>query len=295
MRFRRFLLVFLFLASGILPMFAEAPAAAVQPPAVWIITGLPGEAARVEKYLGLATGLRDTLARQYRIEATDIHLVFGKGNAAGKLPPCTRETLFAALDAAKQAAASRPVWIFFFGHAKSNGENAVFHISGSDVTFKEIAARLKQDGPQAKPMTIIAATAASGKFISLLASPGRAVLAAAVADAEDNEPELPGQLLATLQNPPETAVKRGSISLADLFSESKIRLAAWFEENNYELTESGCLDGNGDGIATRGPYKTDQTGAETHLLPLRQTPAPITVRAGDARLEIQLPDLPKNH
>lgn len=297
MRLCLFLLGFFFLLSSTLTELAAAPAApapGAQAPAVWIITGLSGDAARVEKYLALTTGLRDTLAKQYRIETADIHLVFGKGNVAGKLPPCTKDTLFAALDSAKQTAAGgRPVWIFFLGHAKSNGENAAFHISGADVTFKEMAARLKPEGTGAKSTTLIAAIAGSGKFVPLLAAPGRAVLAATVAEAEDNEPELPGQLLATLQNPPETALTRGAITLAELFSESKRRLEAWYEENGYELTESGCLDGNGDGIATRGPYKTDQIAAETHVLPLRQTPAPITIRAGDANLEIQLPELPK--
>jgi hypothetical protein len=57
--------------------------------------------------------------------------------------------------------------------------------------------------------------------------------------------------------------------LADIFTEGRKRLAAWFEENSYEPSEDACLDGNGDGIATRGPYKTDLAGAAERLLPLR--------------------------
>ncbi len=257
-------------AAGVASGATTAAAPETAAPAVWIIAGLPGDAKRAEKYQGIVTGLRDTLSGRCRIAAGDVHALFGTGAADAGLPACNRETLFAALDAAaRTAAAGRPVWIFFLGHAKSDGNNAVFHIAGPDATFTEMAARLKPAADAAAPVTILAATAASGKFVRLFAGPGRAILAADLPDAKDNEPELPAQLLAELQSPPDAAVQRGGITLAELFAGAKKRLAAWFDENGYVPTEDACLDGNGDGIATRGPYKTDQAAAEKRILPLR--------------------------
>lgn len=271
------------------PAPAAVPAKAAAP-AVWIIAGLPGDAEREAKYLELVAGFRDTLGKQCGVAPADLHILFGQGNADAKLPACTRESLLAALDEVRKSAASgRPTWVFLFGHAKSNGDNAFFHVSGPDVSFKEIAARLKPTDPGPQPLAFVAATAAAGKFIPLLAVPGRAVLAASLPEADDNEPELPAQLLAALRNPSNDARKSRRITLAELFTSSKSRLAAWYEDQGYELTEFGCLDGNGDGIATRGPYKTDQAGAEAYSLPLCELPpVPVITDADGNTFELDL-------
>lgn len=142
------------------------------------------------------------------------------------------------------------LFIFIAGHANGRDEEAVFHLPGEDIEYKELMRWL--DNLPAKETIVIVAAPQGHAWVEQFSKPGRIVLAAGGLREFDF---IPATFLRFFPNMFRAVAKRESESgpsyatLRDVFLETQKRVQEWYERNNLKTTELAVIDADGDGKA----------------------------------------------
>ena len=239
-----------------------------QSPRVWLFCGHAGDAEREVGFSSCLSGLREVLTERYVVPPESCLTLSGKA--------CPREALEAELaEVAGASQSPQPIWLFFLGHANATATGAAYNLHGPDISDRELGrAFAGVNGPA--QVVVFFTTSNSGAFLRALARPGRIVVTATMPRGETNETFFPHELLEALIDPATDADRDGSVSVLELFRETKRQVAQRFEDEQLAQTEHALLDAVGDGAGTPDPEGAE-AGAAAQVRLLSRTgvgPAP---------------------
>ena len=157
------------------------------------------------------------------------------------------------------------LWVFFLGHANHDGQRALFHLPGPDLSATEYGKILKP--LRCREQVIWLTMGSSGWFLKPLSREGRLVVAATLTDAEPNETEFPHALADVMQqNSTELDENHDEqISLMEFLSAVVTRVNQRYKDDERAPTEHAQLDddGNGRGTEIEKLMKRDAAVEET--------------------------------
>jgi len=238
-------------------------------PLVWILMGLPGDEERRAAYGETVQRLAGAFRDRFGLGDEDVTVLFGRGDLA-PYGPCDAESLSRELErVCERSKGARPIWLFFLGHANSSQRDVYFNLAGPDVSAREIARRLAP-ARRESGMVVFVTTAASGKFLKPLASPGRVVVSATEPSEPDNETEFPRALADALEDPESDLDRNGTLSALEIFEATKRRVEEIYRDEELLQRERPTLDGNGDGEGTTRPAEKDAGPAQRFELRIRK-------------------------
>jgi hypothetical protein len=268
-------------AAPALPFSPDKPPPACKSHAL-IVVGLPGDAEHETLFASLARQYRDWLTRTLAFDPADVRVLFGKqGKERLARGPATREALGReAADLHKALQPEDRLWVFFVGHGNRDDKEAYFHLSGRDVSARQLAETFA--GLRCREQVFWLTFSASGWFLKPLSAKGRIVVTATAADDEYNETEFPEALATVVKRPLARldADGDGKVSVLELFRHAVAEVQARFESDRRAPTEHALLDDNGDGAGTEKPLAegdkevkatADGRLAARTFLPFRET------------------------
>jgi hypothetical protein len=227
-------------------------------PRAAIFVGLPGDAARSERYLATANALKEALVNQAHVPDKDIVVLFGQGKPS-PYRECSASRISHELDALRYRARDRrPVWIFVLGHANTVKDKVHLNLPGKDMEVREFAKRLDQL-PHYTPQIVFLTTAGSGNCLGALAAGNRCVVVATQPGAEDNETEFPHLLAKVLaEAKAHDANADGRLSVNEVVAAIRQDVKAWYAEQRAMPTETPLIDADGDGKPLKAGTKEEQ-------------------------------------
>ncbi|MFN0127660.1 MAG: hypothetical protein ACKV19_13345 [Verrucomicrobiales bacterium] len=267
------------LVAGLAGVLVERPAAQVpvaqsfSMPTVYIVCGAPGDEEHHVVFEKRLAELRRWFIQRVGVPATDVSVYYGPASAgyAGTGTRANVERVCA--DAVARTKAGRPVWLIITGHANEAPGDVRFNLPGGDLSGKDLAGWLAGAGAGegAGPLTLILATACSGRAVKHLAGPNRAVVAATTAAEGADETVFGDCLVEALASPQADANKDGTLTLTEILLATRSAVLSQYKSGGFILTEHAGLDADGDGRATQRPAENDATAASApgHSLKLK--------------------------
>jgi hypothetical protein len=240
-----------------------APAAAA--PHVVIVAGLAGDPEHGEVFHKWALRLIEAARADGVPDANIVYLAEDPTiDPSGIDGRSTREAVAKALgDLAGRAGEDDPVLILLIGHGSSG---ARFNLPGPDMSAAEFAKALQP--LRSKRLAFVNTASASGGFVSSIAGPGRAVVAATRREAEQFATIFGGFFVEALAADAADVDKDRRVSLLEAFTYAKRAVEEAYEREGLMLTEHAVLDDNGDAEPSVDPTADGADGrlaAAIHL------------------------------
>ncbi len=266
----RLLLACLVISAG------ASPAAAAEHYAL-IVTGASGGPQYAQKYETWRTSFVTTLTRTFGYPEDRV-IVLGE-DAGGKVRKSTRENVRAALASLRRRAAKDDVvLIVLMGHGTVlDGDGAKFNLVGPDLTADEWVDLVK---PIAGRLVFINTTSGSFPFLRKLSGPGRIVLTATDAAAQQFETIFPEFFTKAFDEPGADLDKNKRVSIWEAFTYASARVHDWFDALGQLATERPLLDDTGDGIGG----EADNAGRDGALAQLTYLAPVVVVPTGNPEL-----------
>jgi hypothetical protein len=224
-----------------------------------IISGLGGEPAYSQSFLGYGKLLKQAAIDRYGVRAENITLLAEKADADalvdGRAGKPEIEQAFAAL--AARSSAGDPVMVVLIGHGSFNGGTARLSLPGPDLSAEEFAALL--DRLDGRRVALVNTASASGAFIEAAAKPGRAVLTATKSGQERNQTIFPRHFVSAFAEDVADTDKDGRVSLLEAFVYAQAEVERSYEQDGRLMTEHAVLEDNGDGTAVAEPGGEDSS------------------------------------
>lgn len=140
-------------------------------------------------------------------------------------------------------------FIFIAGHANGRDEEAVLHLPGEDIVYRELMEEI--DTLPAKQMIIVIATPQGMIWIQKLSRPGRVIVVGNGYREYDFLPMLflrffPAMFQEIPNSPKNSSNEWSQISLKDAFTRTQRKVRHWFQDNHLRMTERAFINANGD-------------------------------------------------
>jgi hypothetical protein len=221
----------------------------------------------------------------------DDHLIELAENEEGAIRKASRQNVRDALaDLGRRVAKDDILLIVLIGHGTAtDADDAKFNLVGPDLTADEWGGLLR---PITGRVVFINLASASYPFLQRLARPGRIVVTATDALAQQAETTFPEFLLSALLAVEADADKNGKVSVWEAFAYASREARTWFERQAQLPSERPLLDDTGNGIGreagTPGP---DGALAQATFIDVDRRPGtgtdPESVTLGRRRAEIE--------
>ena len=230
-----------------------------------------------QKYETWRTSFVTTLTRTFGYPEDRV-IVLGE-EAEGKVRKSTRENVRAALASLRRRAAKDDVvLIVLMGHGTVlDGDGAKFNLVGPDLTADEWVDLVK---PIAGHLVFINTTSGSFPFLRKLSGPGRIVLTATDAAAQQFETVFPEFFTKAFDEPGADLDKNKRVSIWEAFTYASARVHDWFDALGQLATEHPLLDDTGDGVGG----EADNAGRDGALAQLTYLAPVVVVPTGNAEL-----------
>jgi hypothetical protein len=241
-----------------------------------IVTGASGGPQYAQKYENWRTSFVATLST-FGYPADRI-IVLGE-DAEGGVRKSTRENVRAALASLRRRAAKDDVvLIMLMGHGTVlDGDGAKFNLVGPDLTADEWVDLVK---PIAGRLVFINTTSGSFPFLRKLSGPGRIVLTATDAAAQQFETIFPEFFTKAFDEPGADLDKNNRVSIWEAFTYASARVHDWFDVLGQLATERPLLDDTGDGVGG----EADNAGRDGAVAQLTYLAPVVVVPTGNAEL-----------
>jgi hypothetical protein len=252
---KKFLRMLLILGLGIF-FSTENALAETKPRLALFITGLSGTHATEVNFQKAVEDLRAfLLLNGYQPEQL-VRIADEKGLdlpeklwAVEKL--ATKQNLAKYLDeVAQKDTVFENVFIFISGHANGRDEEAMFHLPGDDMAYKDLMAGIQNI--RARQMMMVVAASQGTAWVENLSSPERIIVVGNGLREFDSMPMLflrtfPELLRKFPRSEGELSeTSEASVTLLEAFTESQRRVLHWYRENGLHTTEMAILDADGD-------------------------------------------------
>lgn len=257
----------LLLVVAVIPAIETEHAAATgldgqQAPHIWIVTGLPGDAAHRTRFLSYTQRLKQVLESRFCVQLDDTQILFGAEGHEG-YKACTLDNLKEAMSrVVSLTKKGGQAWIFVIGHANPTADGANLNLPGPDISARSFG-RLFQPVRDGAEIAFLFTTSTSGPFLKPLSTPGRVVIAATTGRGEVNETEFPGALVDVLER------SQDDMSILDLFLAVKAQVKMRFDRQGLLQTEHAIIDTIGAGKGVEKPSKADAERAARFCLKKR--------------------------
>jgi hypothetical protein len=194
----------------------------------------------------------------------------------------TRDNVRAALaDLRQRASKDDVVLVLLIGHGTASdpsADEAKFNLVGPDLSAAEWAGLIK---PIAGRIVFVDTTSGSSPFLQAISGPGRVVVTATDATAQQYETVFPEFFLKAFASPEADVDKNGKVSIWEAFSYASNGVRQWYQQRGQLQTERALLDDNGDG-AGREAQSPGPDGALAQMTYLERE-QPVVV-PGDSAL-----------
>jgi hypothetical protein len=161
----------------------------------------------------------------------------------------TRDNVRAALvDLRQRASKDDVILVLLIGHGTASDASAgeaKFNLVGPDLSAVEWAELVK---PIAGRVVFVDTTSGSSPFLQAISAPGRIVVTATDATAQQYETVFPEFFLKAFASPEADVDKNGRVSIWEAFSYASNLVRQWYQQRGQLQTERALLDDNGDGV-----------------------------------------------
>jgi hypothetical protein len=232
-----------------------------------IISGLPGEPAYQETLQDWAGQLIDYAGQAGLSEQRIIHLqTEPPAEAPYRVGLSDQAGIKQAIAELKQQVEAQDhLWIVLLGHGseqrkRAENNSAEFNILGPDISAQQFAEWLAPLRPER--LVFVAASSASGGFVSALAGPRRVLISATRSGAERYFAHFGGFWIQALDAEQGGDLdKNGKISLLEAFHYARREVERFYQSERRLQTEHALLDDNGDGQGSPEPMAEGEDGA----------------------------------
>lgn len=226
-----------------------------------IIAGIGGEPEYVDKHWKWAGGLYRALRDEGGFAPERLFLLaenpsLEPANPARKSSLEEIRQVFGAL--AERMTANDLLIVILIGHGNANENDPKLSIPGPDLSGAELASLLGDI--KAGRSIVVHGGSSSAPFIKLLSGPNRAILTATKSAGERLATVFSEYFLASLTPGNSDLDKDGRVSVLEAFTYTRLKTAAWYEDEGRIATEHPLLDDNGDGVGSRDPGAADADG-----------------------------------
>jgi len=242
-----------------------------------VVTGASGGPQYAQKYDNWRTSFVTTLTRSFGYPEDHV-IVLGE-DVGGGVRKSTRENVRAALASLRRRAAKDDVvLIVLMGHGTVlEGDGAKFNLVGPDLTVDEWVDLVQ---PIAGRLVFVNTASGSFPFLRKLSGPGRVVLTANDAAAQQFETIFPEFFTKAFEEPGADLDKNKRVSIWEAFTYASARVHDWFDALGQLATERPLLDDTGDGVGG----EADNTGRDGALAQLTYLAPVVVVPTGNAEL-----------
>ena len=253
-----------------------SPASAAEHYAL-VVTGASGGPQYAQKYDNWRTSFVTTLVSTFGYPADRV-IVLGEDAEAG-VRKSTRENVRAALASLQRRATKNDVvLIMLMGHGTVlDDDGAKFNLVGPDLTADEWVDLVK---PIAGRLIFINTTSGSFPFLRKLSGPGRIVLTATDAAAQQFETVFPEFFTKAFDEPGADLDKNKRVSIWEAFTYASARVHDWFDVLGQLATERPLLDDTGDGVGG----EADNAGRDGAIAQLTYLAPEVVIPTGNPEL-----------
>ncbi len=144
-------------------------------------------------------------------------------------------------------------FIFYYtGQANVIGEQLRFNLPGEDMTQKQLSILLKNI--KASSVLIVLDCPASGLAVKELSGKGRIIICSCTGEQRFSV-KFSEYFIPALADTETDIDKDGRISILEVFIATSKHVEDWYRENQLVITETPVLDDNGDGKASKEPWR----------------------------------------
>jgi hypothetical protein len=144
-------------------------------------------------------------------------------------------------------------FIFYYtGQANVVGDNLRFNLPGEDMTQKQLSTLLKNI--KASSFLIVLDCPVSGLAVKELSGTGRIIICSCT-DEQRFSPKFSEYFVSALTDTKTDIDQNGKVSILEVFIETSKRVEDWYRQKRLILTETPVLDDNGDGKASKEPWR----------------------------------------
>lgn len=258
----RFFAVILLIGSlNVLPTPVHAQASGPVSYGV-VIAGIGGEPEYVDKHWKWASGLYRALRDEGGFAPERLFLL-AENSGSDPENPARKSSLeeirqvFAVL--AERMTANDLLVVILIGHGNANENDPKLSLPGPDLSGAELAGLLGLI--KAGRSVVVHGGSSSAPFIKALRGPNHVILTATKSAGERLATVFPEYFLASLTPGNSDLDKDGRVSILEAFTYTRLKTAAWYEDEGRIATEHPLLDDNGDGVGSRDPGASDADGA----------------------------------
>ncbi|NNE64690.1 MAG: hypothetical protein HKN34_11455 [Gammaproteobacteria bacterium] len=244
-----------------------------------VITGIGGTAAYEKQFADNASGLMQS-AQDLGIDRSNIIRL-------GDSRPADRQSIQQALhEISLKAAADDRVFVVLIGHGNGRGDNAVFNLSGPDISAEELEQALSM--LEQRSVIIINSASASGPFIRALSDKNRLVITATSSAREYYAPVFGNYFFSAFGQPGADRDKDEKISMLEAFDYARLEIRRAFDIEKRLLTEHALLDDNGDGRGSREPVRQGGDDVDGVLASQIHLQPPLSLASGASPVLIEM-------
>jgi hypothetical protein len=241
-----------------------------------VVTGASGGPQYAQKYETWRDGFVATLVK-FGYPENRITLL--SENAEGRVRKSNRENVREALTSLRRRATKDDlVLILLIGHGTVlDGDGAKFNLVGPDLDAEEWVELVR---PIAGRLVFVNTTGGSYPFLRALSGPGRVVLTATDATAQQFETVFPEFFTKAFVEPNADLDKNDRVSIWEAFTYASAHVHDWYDALGQIATERALLDDTGDGVGG----EADDAGRDGALAQLTFLAPEIVVPTGNAEV-----------
>jgi hypothetical protein len=260
-----------------------------------VVTGASAGEPYAEKYASWSQSFVATLRTKFGYPQDHV-IVVAETTGAGIRAATRDEVRRTLLDLRARLGRNDQLVVLLIGHGTtsdgSGSEDAKFNLVGPDLKASEWADLLK---PVASRMVFVDTTAVSFPFLRHLAAPGRIVITATDAAAQEFETVFGEFFVKAFEDPSADADKSGRVSVFEAFTYASAAARTWYEQRGQLPTERPLLDDDGDGVGHEAG-NPGSDGALARATFLQPAPMPADAAAAavvrrQREIESQVEDL----
>ena len=221
--------------------------AAAQDTHLLVVTGVAGSEEHTAKFHKWATAIIESTKRHGLADANIVYLSDKPDQDPARIQArSTRENVTKALtDLAARAKPDDEIVIVLIGHGSFDGQTGAFNLAGPDLTAADYGTLLDRFGT--KRVVFVNTASSSGSFVSVLARPGRTIVAATKTGGERNETRFPEYFVEALDSEAADRDRNGRVSMLEAFEYARSKVATAYEQTGHLLTEHATLDDGAEG------------------------------------------------
>ncbi len=254
--------IVVFAAVMLIAMTPSAGDAEAQSRHAVVVGGLGGSAEQTARFDRFLRDTRRALVERLGFSADNV-VVLGERAIADNdhvdgvsMAEDVRQAL---ADVALRASSADDVYLIFFGHGSSDGEQAHVNIPRRDLSDADYAELL--GAVEARRIVVVNTASASAPFATSLAGEDRVIATATRVASQRNATTFPEYFVEALANPAADRDRDGRLSLLEVFTYAGEKTDQSFADAGNLATENALLEDNGDGVGTRLPQVLAAAGA----------------------------------